>query len=193
MEPKTYVFFGNVGAGKGTQIDLMKKVCAEKNQHFVYFYPGAEFRALIASGGYTSERVKSILEKGGLLPDAMTSGMFTSLLTKELAPESVLFVDGYPRSIQQSNDFIQTMEFYGRTNIEMIYIDVSKEEAVKRMKLRGRIDDTDEGIAIRFEVYENNVLPALEILKQKGYTLHRVNGLQAVDLVHSEVKAALGI
>jgi adenylate kinase len=193
MNPKTYVFFGNVGAGKGTQIDLLKKFCLDNNQHVVFFSPGAEFRALVATGSYTAQSVKKILDAGHLLPDALTTGMFTTLLRNELTAESTIFTDGYPRSIVQSNEFIQMMEFYGRDNIEMIYIDVSKEEAIKRMKLRGRADDTDEGISNRFAVYEGSVLPALEVLKQKGYKLYKVNGLQSVEEVHQEVKNVLGL
>ncbi len=193
MEPKTYVFFGNVGAGKGTQVELLKKFCQDNNQHVVYFSPGGEFRTLVTGDSYTGKVVKDILDNGHLLPDALTSGMFTTCLTKELRPDSTIFIDGYPRSIQQSKDFINMMDFYGRKNIEMIYIEVSKEEVIKRMKLRGRVDDTDEGISNRFAVYEGSVLPALEVLKEKGYTLYKVNGLQTVEEVHAEVKAVLGI
>jgi len=193
MEPKTYVFFGNVGAGKGTQVELLKKLFADAGREVVFFSPGAEFRSLVASGNYTASVLKDRLENGLLQPDVITTGMFTTLLTKELTADSILFADGYPRSIVQSNDFIEMMEFYGRKNVDLIYIDVTKDEVIKRMKLRGRSDDTDEGISNRFNVYEQSVLPALEVLKEKGYTLHKVNGLQTVDEVHQEVKKVLGL
>ena len=193
MEQKTYVFFGNVGAGKGTQVDLLRKYFTDAGRQVVFFSPGSEFRALAATGSYTSHLVKSVLERGELLPDIITTGMFTTLLKNELTAESILFTDGYPRSVVQSNDFIEMMEFYGIKNVEMIYIEVSKEEVIKRMKLRGRFDDTDEGIAARFAVYEGKVLPALEVLKQKGYVLHKINGLQTVEAVHAEITNALGL
>ncbi len=194
MEPKTYVFFGNVGAGKGTQVELLKKFFTDGGHSIVHFSPGNEFRAITASDNYTGTVIKDILDNGRLLPDVLTGGMFTTLMSRDLkGPETVLFLDGYPRSIRQSEDFITMMEFYGRTNVDLIYVDVSKEEAIKRMKLRNRADDTDAGIANRFDVYENSVLPALEVLKQKGYKLYKVNGLQTVPEVHEEIKKVLGL
>ncbi len=194
MNPKTYVFFGNVGAGKGTQVELLKKFFVDGGYSITHFSPGNEFRTITATDNYTGSVIKGILDNGLLLPDVLTSGMFTTLMSRELkGPETVLFLDGYPRSIRQSEDFITMMEFYGRKNVDLIYVDVSKEEAIKRMKLRNRLDDTDAGIANRFDVYENSVLPALEVLKQKGYKLYKVNGLQTVEEVHQEVKNVLGL
>jgi adenylate kinase len=193
MQPKTYVFFGNIGAGKGTQIELLQKLIQEAGRHVIYFSPGVEYRAAIASGSYSGSVIKSVFEAGKLLPDVLTSGLFTGYLMKDLTPETTIIADGYPRSTQQSDDFIALMEFYGRTDIEIINIDITKEEAVKRMQLRKRADDTPEGIASRFEVYEKSVVPSLEVLKQKGYTLHTVAGDQTVEAVHADIKKALGL
>jgi adenylate kinase len=193
MNPKTYVFFGNVGAGKGTQVELLKKHYTDLGQKVVHFSPGAEYRTITASGSYSADVIKNTMNQGLLLPDVLTSGMFTSQLLRELDGAAHHFTDGYPRSIQQAEDFVTMMDFYGRSNIELIYIDVTKEEAIARMKLRGRADDTDEGIATRFDVYEKSVLPALEILKQKGYALYHVNGQQTVDEVFAEIKKVLGL
>jgi adenylate kinase family enzyme len=42
--------------------------------------------------------------------------------------------------------------------------------------LRARHDDTEAGIKKRFEEYENNVMPALSLLKEKGYKINEVSG-----------------
>jgi len=61
-----------------------------------------------------------------------------------LTPEKHLVADGYPREVEQSMSFEKMMQFYERKDVKIIYIEISKEEAIKRLKLRGRHDDTDE-------------------------------------------------
>lgn len=194
MEPKTYVFFGIVGAGKGTQIELLKQdLQAKDGKAIVYAYPGSEYRKITSGDSYIGSLVKSKLDRGELQPDFLTVALFTSILVNELTPESHLIADGYPRTPVQTDAFVEAIEFYNRQSPEIVVIEVSKEEVTKRMKLRARTDDTDEGIARRFFEYETNVLPALEALKQKGYKLHKINGEQSVEAVHAEIKQALGI
>ena len=192
MTPKTYVFFGNVGAGKGTQVDLLKNLLEQdSSQKVIHAATGNEYRALIGGPSYSGVLVKEILNRGHLLPNFLTISVFTSILVRELTPEAHLIADGYPRTVAQSEAFISAMEFYKRTDIEIVYIEVSKDEVIKRMKLRARDDDTDEGIARRFYEYETNVLPAMKTLQERGYNLHTINGAQTVGEVHTDIKKAL--
>lgn len=190
---KTYVFFGIVGAGKGTQVELLKKLMAEKDSRkIVYAYPGNEYRKLTSGDNFTGSIVKHKLERGELQPDFLTVSVFTDILVRELKEDSHIIADGYPRTVAQAEAFVSAMEFYKRENVEIVYIEVSKEEVIKRMKLRGRTDDTDEGIERRFWEYEHNVIPAMQDLKSKGYTLHTINGEQEMEKVHADIKTALG-
>lgn len=194
MEAKTYVFFGIVGAGKGTQIELLKQdLAAIDGRAIVYAYPGSEYRKITSGTTYTGSLIKDKLDRGELQPDFLTIAIFSNKLISELTPESHLIADAYPRTPGQTEAFVAAMQFYKRTSVEIIFIEVSKEEVIKRMKLRGRSDDTDEGINRRFFEYETNVLPALEALKGYGYTLHKINGEQSVEAVHSDIKTALGL
>jgi len=193
--PKTYVFFGIVGAGKGTQVELLKKVLAGKDaRKIVYAYPGSEYRQLTAGDSYTGSLIKGKLERGELQPDFLTIHVFTSILVKELAgPDAHLIADGYPRTLAQADAFMAAMEFYGRKNVEIVYIEVSKEEVIKRMKLRGRSDDTDEGINRRFWEYETNVVPSMAALEKAGCKLYKINGEQSVEQVHADIIKALAL
>jgi adenylate kinase len=191
--PKTYVFFGIVGAGKGTQVELLKKVMtANDSRKIVYAYPGNEYRKLTSGDNFTGSIVKHKLERGELQPDFLTVSVFTDILIRELTEDAHLIADGYPRTVAQAEAFVGAVDFYKRESVEIIYIEVSKEEVIKRMKLRGRTDDTDEGINRRFWEYENNVIPAMQDLKSKGYKLHTINGEQEMEKVHSDIKTALG-
>jgi adenylate kinase family enzyme len=111
-----------------------------------------------------------------------------------LSPEKNIIADGYPRAVAQAKNFEQMMEFYKRKNIKIIYIEVDKEEAVKRITSRGRHDDTSDGIKKRFEEYTQNVLPAMEYLRDKeNYKIYTINGEQTIENVHQELIATLGI
>ena len=190
MKPYTFMFFGIVGSGKGTQVELLQKFLKEKNivDDILYTSTGVEYRKLIEGGSYTGQKVKISLEKGFLQPDFLTISLFTNILATNMKEQTCLIADGFPRTIAQSEAFENMMNFYNRDNIKIIYIELGKEEAVKRMKLRGRSDDTDEGIDKRFDEYINNVIPSMNYFKdKKNYTIYTINGNQTIEEVHKEI------
>jgi adenylate kinase len=192
----TFVFFGIVGSGKGTQVELLQKYLKDNNiaLDVLYVSPGVEYRKIISGETYTGKIVKESLEKGFLQPDFLTISFFTNILASSMKEDTTLIADGYPRTIAQSEAFEKAMEFYKRNDFHIIYIEVGKEEAVKRMKLRARSDDTDEAIAKRFDEYVNNVIPAMNYFKDKqGYTIHTVNGEQSIEQVHTDIIKSLNI
>jgi adenylate kinase len=196
MTPYTFVFFGIVGSGKGTQIEILEKYLKEKNlvNDIVFASPGIAYRKLVGDGSYTGQIVKTTLEKGYLQPDFLTIGLVANTLAFEMKENSTIFADGFPRTIIQSEAFEKMLAYYGRKEVKVIYIELSKEEATKRMKLRGRSDDTDEGIAKRFDEYVNNVIPSMHYFDGKeGYTLYTINGEQSIEDVHKDIIKALEI
>ena len=68
-----------------------------------------------------------------------------------------------------------------------------RDEGIRRNLLRGRHDDTQEGLAKRFDEYANNVVPAMNYFKDKeNYKIYTINGEQSVENVHKDIIAALG-
>lgn len=194
--PQTFVFFGIVGSGKGTQIELLQKYLKEKNmaEDVVFASPGIAYRKLIADGHYTGQIVKTSMDKGYLQPDFLTIGLVTSHLAFSMTEDAWIMADGFPRTIAQSEALEKILKYYSRDTAHIVYIELSKEEATKRMKLRGRSDDTDEGIAQRFDEYVNNVIPAMNYFKGKdGYKMHTINGEQTIEEVHQDLIKSLGI
>ncbi|MEX2029146.1 MAG: nucleoside monophosphate kinase [Candidatus Paceibacterota bacterium] len=194
MQPQTLIFFGIVGSGKGTQAKLLMDFLKEKSgKECVYTYPGNEYRKLIESDSFSGNLIKDSLARGELQPDFLTNAIFTNILLSELGSDKHLLSDGYPRTISQAENFEQSMKFYQRENIKIIYLELSKEEAIKRNLLRGRSDDTKEGIAKRFDEYVNKVIPAMDYFKEKAsYEIYTINGEQTVEDVHKEIITKLG-
>lgn len=189
MNPKTYLFFGNIGAGKGTQVEFLKKDLKDRtSKETVYISPGAEFRNFIEGEGYSNKLAKEILDRGQLLPLFLVSWVFANVVTKELdSPDKHIIMDGFPRSVEQVSLFESAVKFYNLNDISIVYIKISKEEATRRLMLRARHDDTEAGIQKRFEEYENNVLPALDLLRQKNIPIFEINGEQSIEDVHKEI------
>lgn len=192
MQSNTFVFFGIVGSGKGTQITLLQDFLKKNyNQDSLHAYPGNEYRKITAGNTQTASLVKETLEKGKLQPDFLTNAIFTNILINSLNENITLIADGYPRTIVQSEEFLAQMNFYKRNNIKIIYIKLSEEEAMKRNLLRGRSDDTEEGLKRRFAEYRNNVIPAMDFLKNKDIEVIEINGEQSIEAVHSDILKAL--
>ncbi|NVN96860.1 nucleoside monophosphate kinase [Candidatus Nomurabacteria bacterium] len=189
-KPQTFIFYGIVGSGKGTQVELLQKYLKENNisDDVLFTSTGNEFRKLIGSGSYTASKVKTIIEKGFLQPNFLTISLFANILITDLKEDTTVIADGFPRTIEQSEAFEAMMKFYDRDEVKIVYIELDKEEAIKRMKLRGRADDTDEGIANRFDEYVNNVIPSMNYFKDKeNYTIYTINGAQSIEDVHKEI------
>ena len=192
----TFVFFGIAGSGKGTQIELLKNYLEKNNisKEFVFASPGNEYRKIVSSGGYSGSYIQEIMHQGLLLPDFLTTSLVNAEIVNKITEDSSIIADGYPRTINQSIALEQILNFFKRDGAHIIYIEVSKEEAVKRMKLRARSDDTDESIAKRFDEYVNNVLPSMDYFKDKsGYTIYKINGEQSIEEVHQEIIKSLNI
>lgn len=193
MQGDTYVFFGMVGSGKGTQIKLLIDFLKERDgKETVYAYPGHEYRKLVSSGSYTGSLVKDSIARGELQPNFLTISIFVNVLITSLTYEKHFIADGYPRTLFQAESFDEMMDFYKRNNVKVIYIEVSKEEATKRNMLRGRGDDTEKGLAKRFDEYVEKVVPAMDYLKNlPRYELLTINGEQSVEDVHKDIIKAL--
>ena len=195
-KPLTFIFYGIVGSGKGTQVELLKKYLTEEiiSDDVLFTSTGNEYRKLTSSETLTSQIVKGNLEKGFLQPDFLTISLFTNILTRDMKENTALIADGFPRTIAQSQAFENMMKFYGRDEVKIVYLELGREEAIKRMKLRGRSDDTDEGIANRFDEYVNNVIPSMNYFNNmKGYTIYKINGEQSIEDVHKELINNLGL
>ncbi|HEY4513267.1 MAG TPA: nucleoside monophosphate kinase [Candidatus Paceibacterota bacterium] len=191
---QTFVFFGIVGSGKGTQVKLLMDYLKNDGGECVYIGTGEIFRQIIASSAVddTTKTVKELLDSGRLIPDEMTNKLVLEKVKAELSSDKHGIFDGYPRTVVQSKVFEKMVQEHGRENVKIIYIELTETEAMKRNLLRGRHDDTEEGLAKRFDEYVNKVVPAMNYFKDKtGYTIYTINGEQSVEDVHKDIIKAL--
>src|SRR5205085_2657051 len=96
-----------------------------------------------------AELNRTIMEKGGLLPTFLSVHVFSEQLMHEMKGNEHLIIDGFPRTEDQVPVLDSAMRFYKREKPTIIYINISDEEAVRRLIKRGRSDDTEAGIRQR--------------------------------------------
>ena len=190
--PLSVLFFGPSGAGKGTQLQLLKEFLATNSERpVVHIEMGALLRDLVAHGGITGERTDAIISNGGLMPSFVPNYLLTQYLIEHFTGDEHILADGVARRPTQAKAFDDAMAFYGREDYQVVFIELSPEATMERLLLRGRNDDTKEGILRRINWYREEVAPLATLFKERGRTVHTINGEPSIEEVHGEVLQAL--
>lgn len=186
MAPRVIVL-GRQGAGKGTQ-------CARLVEEYgiKHVSTGDMLRAAVAAGTELGQQADAIMKSGGLVSDEIMNGIVADRLAEDDIMENGVLLDGFPRTTNQA----ETLEaIFAEQGVELtaaINIDVPLEEVTARMMARGRDDDTEEGIAERLRLYEEQTSPLLEWFSSRN-KLVVVNGLGEEDEVFARVADALAL
>ncbi|HET8574950.1 MAG TPA: nucleoside monophosphate kinase [Candidatus Paceibacterota bacterium] len=185
---KAFAMLGKPGSGKGTQSALLSKVTG-----YDTYSSGQRFRDLAAEGGPLGERIGNVLDNGGLMPYWFASFVFEEKALYTHSDKGIIF-DGVARKAPEAELFHDVMTWLGRPYVAF-YIDVSDEEAIhrllKRKDIQHRKDDEEAAIKTRFDNFQKEVLPAVEIFRKHG-TLLEVNGEQSAEQVFEEIIEKLG-
>lgn len=177
------VIFGRQGAGKGTQ-------CNRIVEHYgvTHLSTGDMFRAAVAAGTELGKQVGPIMDAGGLVSDEMTIAIVAERLASEDIKKSGFVLDGFPRTTAQAEALV---EMLGEDALHAVLdLDVPLEEVTARMKARKREDDTDEGIAKRLALYEEETVPTMGWFGERGL-LVTVDGLGTEDEVTARLFEAI--
>ena len=189
MSPQTIIILGRSGSGKGTQAELLKKLLAP----CLYVYTGDLFRELAQTETMAGRNIKTVVESGGLPQEWLAAFLWQKKLIDGLKSglENVI-IDGSPRRLDEAREMDEVFEFLGRRRVKIILVDITEDEAVKRLLKRGRTDDSEEAIRSRLAWFNTEALPAIEYYEKSG-RLIKVDGMGTVEEIHSRIKNALGI
>ncbi len=192
IELETYIFIGRSGCGKGTQAKIIADQLMAKGQPILYLETGDYFRKFIASGSYSSNLAKQIMERADRQPDFLAVWTGAGTLVEKFQGNEHMIFDGTPRSLKEAEMLDTAMKFYNRQKVNIIYIDISRQSAKDRMIKRGRNDDHPDDIEKRLDWFDSDVLPAVEYYRQQpDYNLVEVNGDQPVEAVTEEIISKL--
>lgn len=193
-KPVTVLFFGPQGAGKGTQVKLLVEALQKRSsRRTISIDMGQLLRNMVATGSYTGILTAEVIEVGKLMPDFMPIYLTTDALMKNFTGEEHLIADGLARKADQTRGWDDAMVFYKRENYQIIALELSEEESIKRLLKRGRNDDTEAAIKSRLDWHKRDVEPQLELMASRGRTVHRVNGAQSIEDVHADIMQCLDL
>ncbi len=197
MTPKTIIFIGPQGSGKGTQIAKLYNVIAEHDpsRRIVDIQTGRRFRALAAkSETFSDKKIADTLDSGELQPDFITHLLWGQAMLDQLDPKSHLLIDGFPRNAHQARVLDNAFSFFERDKVTVINLDTPEDVVRERMASRARSDDTPESIETRLRIYREETLPLLEYYNNRdNTTVHDIDGTMDIDGVHNAICEALNL
>lgn len=168
------VLLGPPGAGKGTQAEkLVQKLGIPQ------ISTGDLFRHNISTGTKLGLEAKKYLDSGDLVPATLTNALVDDRLNDADVADGFI-LDGFPRSVEQAEAL---REMLAKRNLELdavLEFRVSEDELLKRLKSRGRADDTDDVILNRMKVYRAETAPLLDYYQGELKTVDAVGDLDEV-------------
>lgn len=200
MPPKTFIFIGRSGCGKGTQVAILRKHLEEidpDRRKVMHLETGARFREFIKGEKFSNKLAAHIAETSGRQPDFLAVWNWAHILIEEMDGSEHLIFDGTPRSYREALILDSAMTFYERQRPVVVYLDVSrewsKEHLISRSQKEGRADDqTEEMIEKRLTWFDDEILPAVKYFQENnGYQFLHIKGEQTVEQVAHDIASLL--
>jgi adenylate kinase len=182
------ILFGPPGCGKGTQA---KKLVDGRGM--VQLSTGDMLRAAIASGSELGLKVKDIMARGDLVPDAVVIALIEERLPETEAAGGAIF-DGFPRTIAQAEALDAMLAGRGARIDRIVRLLVDEPELLERVTGRfeqqGRPDDNPDTFKTRLGAYNAQTAPLLPYYERTG-RLREVNGMGTMEEVAVAIAASL--
>lgn len=195
MQPRTIIFIGPQGSGKGTQIEKLHTTLkqADPARPVVDIQTGRRFRALAAKGeGYTERHVSKTLDSGVLQPLFLSVSLWADAMREHVDDNCHVLIDGFPRTIDEAHVLESALAFYKRSQIEVVNLDTPEAVVEERMQERAREDDTPESIEARLAWYRNEVLPVIDYYRNReGATVYDIDGTASIEEVAVSIQKTL--
>ncbi len=144
------MLLGGPGSGKSTYSEAISK-------HFdiPHIYPGDILRKT------DDPEIKALLSKGEFAPLDVVVKIIKQEILK--SPNGYI-LDGFPRNMEQ----LKEMQKASIEVNQVVYLDVSEAEVVRRLTARGRADDKPEIVKNRLKVYEKETGPVVDYYKDRS-------------------------
>jgi adenylate kinase len=179
---------GPPGAGKGTQAAILAETFG-----IPAISTGDIFRNNVANETPLGLKVKAIMEAGEYVPDSLTNDIVADRL-RESDARSGFLLDGYPRTPDQVDELDRILAADNAALDAVVLLvadaDVVVARLLKRATEQGRLDDTEEIIRHRMNVYVEQTSPIIDGYDARNLVV-RVDALGAVDEVTARILDAL--
>lgn len=179
---------GPPGAGKGTQAAILAETF-----DIPAISTGDMFRSNVVNGTPLGLQVKAIMDAGEYVPDSLTNEIVADRLS-ELDARPGFLLDGYPRTPDQVDELDRILAA-DNAALDVVVLLVADADVVvarllKRATEQGRLDDTEDIIRHRMNVYIEQTSPIIDGYDARNLVV-RVDALGAVDDVTARIVDAL--
>ena len=164
------IILGPTGTGKSTQAIFIAKLLNLK-----HIESGGVFRRLSKKDNF----IKKFMVDGKLVPDKIVMKLIHNLTKRH----KNYILDGFPRKVSQAKAFKEEIDM-------VLFLETTKKEAIRRLILRQRSDDTHDNVVKRYEIYLKRTLPVVRYYKKKGILI-TINGEPPIKKVWEEIKKVL--
>ena len=173
------IFFGPAGAGKSVQGQML----AARNG-WRWLSAGQLLRDT-----HDIELIRE-MQTGQLIDSERVNHLMSDALERAKNIDRVV-LDGYPRELSQAKHIIETQPHHERDIQLVVVLEVPRSELIKRLEVRGRVDDTPEAIDERLRIYRTEIYPILTYLTEKRVRIAHVDGTGSVGQVHDKIMEEL--
>lgn len=188
------ILLGPPGAGKGTQAVRLKE-----KYHIPQLSTGDMLRAAVEAGTPAGLAAKSIMDKGGLVPNETVVGIIAERIA---APEcrAGFILDGFPRTVKQAEALDKLLATQNMNLHAVIELKVDDGALLDRIAKRAREtiaaggtvrgDDNPEAFKARLAAYHAQTAPVAEFYAKKQL-LKTVDGMAPIDEVSRAIEELL--
>lgn len=175
------LLIGAPGAGKGTQaVQLAARL------GLTHISSGDLLREHVTSGSALGRQVQQLVSQGDLVPDDVVLDMLRKPIVTACETGGYV-LDGFPRTLEQAAKAYEVAKELGVAVQLAIFLEVPRDELVRRLLARGRgADDTEEVIEHRLEVYDRKTQPMIAYYAEREQ-LVTVDGAQSPEQVTESV------
>ncbi len=205
------ILLGAPGAGKGTQAEVL-----QARFGLAHISSGDLFRENVAKQTPLGVLAKSYMDKGELVPDAVTIKMVMERITRPDCARGVVF-DGFPRTEAQAKALDAALARENKKIGAVLFVQVRDQVLIERLTARWscsacgsvynrltnpprvagrcdkdasalsqREDDKPDTVRRRLDVYRQQTAPLIGYYRQTGI-LRELNGEQTIEQVTAAV------
>jgi adenylate kinase len=173
------VFFGPAGAGKSVQGQMLAA-----RQGWRWLSAGQLLRDT-----HDMELLKE-MQTGKLVTSETVNRLMGEALKRAKNIDRVI-LDGFPRELSQAKWLINAQPEHERAIDLVVVLEVPRSELMKRIEVRGRVDDTPEAVDERLKIYRTEMYPILSYFTEENVNIVHIDGTGSVGQVHDRIMEEL--
>ncbi len=185
---QTFCFLGRSGAGKDSQVNFLKDFLNQQGYKILSISTGDEGRKLIVKNTAVGRWLKEILDAGNFFPDWMAISLWLCVAQNELNLKDILLFSGSPRKVVEAQVLDELSRGTHRSLPVPVYLDISEDEARRRLLKRERSDDNLTAINSRLAWFVDQVLP---IINYYGDRVLKIDGTGTKEEVNQRMMKEL--